>query len=202
MSSFNFEHPPADPVSACEAWFIEARSFGFPNSNAMTLATVDAEGRPNARIVLLRGFDAQGAIFYTNRLSRKGHALAANACAALLFHWDREPIGRQIRIEGAVTQTSDALSDAYWKSRPRESQINGWASHQSRPIAHRAVLQKAHEDFEAKFAGMEVPRPAHWGGYRVALERIELWQGDLYRLHDRVEYQRQGEGWRVQRLAP
>ena len=175
---------------------------GFANPNAMTLATVDAQGRPHARIVLLRGFDARGAVFFTNRQSDKGSQLAANAHAALLFHWDREPIGRQIRIEGAVTFASDAESDAYWNGRPRESQLNAWASQQSRPVESRAALQRAQAELEKKFAGAPIPRPAHWGGYRVSLERIELWQGDKYRLHDRIVYTRSGGGWSIQRLSP
>lgn len=202
MSSIDFEHPPAEPLATCQAWFQEAETMGFANPNAMTLATVDAQGRPHARIVLLRGFDARGAVFFTNRQSDKGSQLAANAHAALLFHWDREPIGRQIRIEGAVTFASDAESDAYWNGRPRESQLNAWASQQSRPVESRAALQRAQAELEKKFAGAPIPRPAHWGGYRVSLERIELWQGDKYRLHDRIVYTRSGGGWSIERLSP
>ena len=202
MSPIDFDHPPADPLATCRAWFKEAESMGFANPNAMTLATVDAQGQPHARIVLLRGFDERGAVFFTNRQSDKGVQLAARARAALLFHWDREPIGRQIRIEGSVTLASDAESDAYWNGRPRESQINACASQQSRPVASRAALQAEQDRLTAQFAGKPVPRPAHWGGYRVSLERIELWQGDKYRLHDRVVYARSGDGWSVQRLSP
>ena len=202
MKPIDFDHPPADPLATCEAWFREAEGMGFANPNAMTLATVDAQGRPHARIVLLRGFDARGAVFFTNRESDKGSQLAANAHAALLFHWDQEPIGRQIRIEGAVSLASDAESDAYWNSRPRESQLNAWASQQSRPVASRAALQAEQDRLTARFEGKPVPRPAHWGGYRVALERIEFWQGDKYRLHDRIVYTRAGSGWSVQRLSP
>jgi pyridoxamine 5'-phosphate oxidase len=122
--------------------------------------------------------------------------------AALLFHWDREPIGRQIRIEGVVTHASDAESDAYWQSRPRESQINAWASQQSRPVADRAALQAEQDRVTARFDGAPVPRPTHWGGYRVSLDRIEFWQGDKYRLHDRVVYVRSGPAWSIQRLSP
>jgi pyridoxamine 5'-phosphate oxidase len=202
MTTIDFDHPPAEPIASCRDWFKASESMGFANPNAMTLATVDAQGRPHARIVLLRGFDERGAVFFTNRQSDKGAQLAAHARAALLFHWDREPIGRQIRIEGAVTLTSDAESDAYWNSRPRESQINACASQQSRPVASRAALQAEQDRLAAQFEGKPVPRPAHWGGYRVSLERIEFWQGDKYRLHDRIVYTRSGDGWSVQRLSP
>jgi pyridoxamine 5'-phosphate oxidase len=201
-TAIDFDHPPADPVAACAQWFREAEQLGFPNPNAMTLATVDADGSPSARIVLLRGFDERGAVFFTNRRSRKGQALAAHPRAALLFHWDVAPIGRQIEIHGAVTLTSDAESDAYWTSRPRESRINAWASEQSGPVASRAALLQAQADAERRFAGRDVERPPHWGGYRVSLERIELWQGDRHRLHDRVVYTRSTAGWRTQRLCP
>lgn len=202
MNPVDFDHPPAEPLAICRAWFKEAEGMGFANPNAMTLATVDAQGRPHARIVLLRGFDERGAVFFTNRQSDKGVQLAANARAALLFHWDREPIGRQIRIEGAVALASDDESDAYWNGRPRESQINGWASEQSRPVQDRAALELAQTQMERRFAGGAVPRPPHWGGYRVALERVELWQGDKYRLHDRIVYTRAGARWSIQRLSP
>ncbi|MCE9620536.1 MAG: pyridoxamine 5'-phosphate oxidase [Planctomycetes bacterium] len=198
----DFDHPPADPVAACRQWFAEAEQLPLPFPNAMTLATIDPDGRPSARIVLLRGFDERGAVFFTNRQSRKGIAIAANAAAALLFHWDQAPIGRQIRIEGAATHVSDAESDDYWKTRPRESQINAWASHQSHPVANLAALKQAQQEQESRFKGRDVPRPPHWGGYRVSLERIELWQGDPQRLHDRVLYSRAGSGWTVQRLCP
>jgi pyridoxamine 5'-phosphate oxidase len=202
MNPIDFDHPPADPVEACKAWFRESEGMGFANPNAMTLATVDAAGQPHARIVLLRGFDDRGAVFFTNRESDKGVQLRANDRAALLFHWDREPIGRQIRIEGHVTLASDAESDAYWNSRPRESQLNAWASPQSRPVASRAALQAEQDRMTARFQGQPVPRPPHWGGYRVSLERIELWQGDRYRLHDRIVYARAASGWGMQRLSP
>ena len=202
MKSIDFDHPPIDPVETCRVWFRESETMGFANPNAMTLATVDAQGRPHARIVLLRGFGEQGATFFTNRESDKGVQLAANAHAALLFHWDREPIGRQIRIEGRVSVAPDADSDAYWNSRPRESQINAWASQQSRPVENRAALQRAQSELERRFQGQPVPRPPHWGGYRVSLDRIEFWQGDRYRLHDRIVYARTATGWSVQRLSP
>lgn len=199
---FDFDHPPSDPVAACQQWFEQAKKLPLANPNAMTLSTVGADGHHSSRIVLLRGFDDQGAVFYTNRESRKALALAAHPRASLLFHWDEIPIGRQINIEGAVTHASDAQSDAYWLTRRRENQISAWASAQSQPIANRAAMQQAQESFEAKFAGQNVPRPPHWGGYRVALERIELWQGNEFRSHDRVVYTRDGSGWNIQRLCP
>ncbi len=201
-SNFDFDQPPLDPVAACLDWFEQAKKLPLANPNAMTLSTVDANGHPTSRIVLLRGFDDRGAVFYTNRESRKGLALAAHARAALLFHWDEDPIGRQINIEGAVTHTSDAESDKYWLTRPRESQISAWASAQSQPIANRAAMQQKQAEFEATFANQSVPRPAHWGGYRVALERIELWQGNKFRSHDRVVYTRAGSDWNARRLCP
>ena len=197
----DFDHPPADPIAQARLWFKEAEGTNLPNPNAMTLATIDADGRPSARIVLLRGFDERGAVFFSNRESRKGGGLAAHPRAALLFHWD--PLDRQIRIEGAVSHTGDEESDAYFAGRPRESRINAWASSQSRPVASRAALEEMQRSMAARFEGVEVPRPPHWGGCRVALERIEFWHGDPYRLHDRVVYTPQGSGtWSVQRLCP
>jgi pyridoxamine 5'-phosphate oxidase len=159
-----------------------------PNPNAMTLATVDADGAPSARIVLLRGLTRDGARFFTNRESRKGRALAAHARAALLFHWDA--LDRQVRIEGRVMLASDAESDEYFAHRPVDSRVNAWASAQSEPVASREELERRATEMTARFAGIDVPRPPHWGGYRVSLDRIEFWQGDKYRLHDRIVYTR------------
>lgn len=200
MARFDFDRPPADPIAPAQRWFKEAEGIGLPNPNAMTLATIDPDGRPSARIVLLRGFDERGAVFYSNRESRKGVALAAHPRASLLFHWD--PLDRQIRLEGPVAEASDAESDAYFAQRPRENQINAWASQQSRPIESRQSLEDLHERFRDRFEGGPVPRPPHWGGYRVGLERIEFWQGHPHRLHDRVVYTRQAGGWTLQRLCP
>lgn len=197
----DFEHPPIDPLLWFHEWFAEARRTGLPNPNAMTLATADADGRPSARIVLLKEIDERGAVFFTNRQSRKGAALAANPRAALLFHWD--PLDRQVRIEGTVTTVSDAESDAYFASRPRPSQIGAWASQQSKPVASRQALEDAVAEVEKRYADQPVPRPPHWGGYRVALEMIEFWQGHRYRIHDRVVYRRAADGaWMAQRLFP
>jgi pyridoxamine 5'-phosphate oxidase len=167
----------------------------------MTLATIDSDGAPSARIVLLRGFSQDGARFFTNRNSRKGRALAANARAALLFHWDL--LDRQVRIEGRVSLATDAESDEYFAQRPVDSRVNAWASDQSEPVASRAELERRAAELTARFANSEVPRPPHWGGYRVSLDRIEFWQGDKYRLHDRIVYMRNADGsYAVSRLCP
>ena len=196
----DFDHPPADPVPLVRRWLVEAEGSGLPNPNAMTVATVDSSGQPSARILLLRGFDDRGAVFFTNRRSRKGRDLAGNGLVALLLHWD--PLDRQIRIEGRVAPVEDAESDAYFAGRPRESQLNAWASEQSEPVASRAVLLARQQEARDRFEGRPVPRPPHWGGYRVALHRIELWQGDRFRLHDRIVYARVDSGWQVARLCP
>jgi len=201
----DFDHPPADPIAQLNRWLEDARGAGLPNPNAMALATVDSAGRPSVRIVLLKALDQRGAVFYTNRLSRKGRDLLASPHASLLFHWD--PLDRQVRIEGDVSLVSDAESDAYFASRPRESRIGAWASRQSQPAANRAELEAAVKEMEKRFAGKDVPRPPHWGGYRVSLNAIELWQGHPFRLHDRIVYSPAAPGlarggWKMQRLYP
>jgi pyridoxamine 5'-phosphate oxidase len=199
--SIDFDHPPADPLPVFERWFADAQSLPTPNPNAMTLATVDADGAPSARIVLLRGISPEGARFFTNRNSRKGKALAANARAALLFHWDL--LDRQVRIEGRVSLATDAESDEYFAHRPVDSRVNAWASDQSEPVESRAELERRAAELTARFANAEVPRPPHWGGYRVSLDRIEFWQGDKYRLHDRIVYTRQADlSYAATRLCP
>jgi pyridoxamine 5'-phosphate oxidase len=211
-SPINFDQPPADPLAWFNQWFDEAkamaRRIGLPNPNAMTLATVDPSplSSPSARIVLLKSIDARGAVFFTNRESRKGAALAAHPRAALLFHWDA--LDRQVRIEGAVTEVSDAESDAYWATRARLSQIGAWASRQSRTLEGREQLEIAVAEIMDRYTSAEgveqpIPRPPHWGGYRVALDAIEFWQGHPFRLHDRMEYRKQPDGsWRTRRLWP
>lgn len=197
----DFDHPPADPIAQFHAWLAEAGTLTLPNPNAMALATVDADGRPSVRMMLLKGLDARGAVFYTNRNSRKGRALAANPRVALLFYWD--PLGRQVRIEGKVSIVGDAESDAYFATRPRESQIGAWASQQSQPARDRAELEAAAAAIEKRYVGRDIPRPPHWGGYRVSLDSIEFWQSHEFRLHDRVVYTPNGKGgWNVQRLSP
>jgi len=198
----DFDHPPVDPLPWFDRWLHDARQTGLPNPNAMSLATIDPDGRPSARTVLLKSIDRAGAVFFTNRMSRKGEALRANPQAALLFHWD--VLDRQVRIEGAVSQVSDAESDEYFASRPWESRIGAWASAQSQPVANRAELQKAVAATIKRFEDQDVPRPPHWGGYRVSLDSIEFWQGHTYRLHDRVVYTPgdSPNAWSVQRLCP
>lgn len=199
----DFDHPPADPLAWLTTWIDEAGRAGLPNPNAMALATVDAAGQPSARIVLLKSLDARGAVFYTNRLSRKGMDLSAAPRAALLFHWD--VLDRQVRIEGDVSLVSDAESDAYFASRPRLSQIGAWASRQSQPVVSRADLEQSVIEMEKRFEGKDVPRPPHWSGYRVSLNAIEFWQGCPFRLHDRIVYRPDPISpgrWRTQRLFP
>jgi pyridoxamine 5'-phosphate oxidase len=202
----DFEHPPQDPIAQLNVWIEEARAAGLPNPNAMSLATIDADGKLSSRIVLLKAIDPRGAVFFTNQQSRKGLALIAKPQAALLFHWD--VLNRQARIEGDVTLVSDAESDAYFATRPRESRIGAWASKQSQPAKNRAELDAAVAEIEKRFAGKDVPRPPHWGGYRVSLNLIEFWEGHPHRLHDRVVYTSKqgkivpGEGWITTRLYP
>ena len=197
----DFDNPPPDPVAPLKAWLDEAGLIGLRNPRAMTLATVDPDGRPSARAVLLKDLDATGAVFYTNRRSRKGRDLGGNPHAALLFYWDKQ--ARQLSIEGRVSLVADAEADSYFASRPRGAQIGAWASNQSEPITDRAMLQGRVAQVSEKYDGREVPRPPHWVGYRVSLERIEFWQGQPDRLHDRVLYARGPDGgWTRQRLSP
>lgn len=197
----DFDHPPADPIAQIERWIAEAAAGGLRNPNAMALSTVGADGRISSRTVLLKGLDERGAVFYTSRSSRKGRALEANPRAALLLHFDA--LERQISIEGRVTRASDEESDSYFATRPRGSQLGAWASDQSEPVASRSALDARLAAMEERFRGRDVPRPPHWGGYRVSLDRIEFWQGRQDRLHDRVAYTpTRGGGWTTQRLCP
>jgi pyridoxamine 5'-phosphate oxidase len=188
-----------DPVAQFANWFDEARAAGLLEPNAMTLATVDDRGRPAARTVLLKGFDGRGFTFYTNTMSRKGRELATNPACALMFWWDL--LHRQVRIEGRAQPVEAQEADAYFASRPYGSRIGAWASPQSTVIASREVLEAAEREAMARFPA-EVPRPAHWGGYRVVPDSIEFWQGRPGRLHDRLRYVRDESGWRIERLAP
>jgi pyridoxamine 5'-phosphate oxidase len=189
-----------DPIAAVRAWLDDARAALPERWNAMTLATVAADGQPSARVVLLRGFDERGAVFFTNRASRKGEELAQNPRAALVLHWWE--LGRQVRIEGRVDEVALEESEAYWRSRPRASRISAWASPQSRPLRDRAELEAAFAEHAARFGDGDVPLPPFWGGYRVVPEAIELWTHADNRLHDRIRYTREGRRWRRERLAP
>ena len=191
----------ADPIRQFSLWFDEALKSQLLDANAMTLATATAAGEPSARTVLLKGADTDGFVFYTNYASAKGHDLADNPRACLLFFWGE--LERQVRITGSVSKTTMAESAAYFQSRPFESQISAAISDQSRPIAGRAVLEQRYAEAVAKYQGAVVPLPATWGGYRVKPESIEFWQGRKSRLHDRLLYSRQADGsWSRTRLEP
>ncbi len=189
-----------DPISQFGAWLRDAEASEPNNPNAMSLATVSADGKPSTRMVLLKGHDDQGFVFYTNFTSHKGRELLANPYASLCFHW--KSLGRQIRIEGRAEPVSDAEANAYFASRPRGSQIGAWASEQSRPVESRAILEDRVRALTEKYDGTEVPRPPHWSGFRVVPERIEFWTDRPDRLHDRQVFDREGAGWREQRLQP
>ncbi|HEX6925308.1 MAG TPA: pyridoxamine 5'-phosphate oxidase [Longimicrobiaceae bacterium] len=189
-----------DPIARFVALLDEARELGLHEPTAMALATADAEGRPSVRMVLLKGVDERGFVFYTNLESRKAEELKANPRAALCFHWG--PMEAQVRVEGPVSPVSDAEADAYFASRPYGSQIGAWASRQSRPLPDRGELEARIQEFESRYPEGSVPRPPFWSGFRVHPERIEFWSGRPSRLHDRQVYLRIDGGWRVERLYP
>lgn len=188
-----------DPHVLFQAWTAEARASEINDAEAMALATVDPDGLPDVRMVLLKGFDERGVVFYTNADSTKGRELAATPKAAVLFHW--KSLRRQIRVRGAVSPVSDAEADAYYASRPRASRIGAWASAQSRPLDSRATLEKAAADYDAKFSE-PVPRPPYWKGFRITPVSFEFWKDGAHRLHDRIVFTRTDAGWSKQRLYP
>jgi pyridoxamine 5'-phosphate oxidase len=189
-----------DPLRQFERWFEAARSAGVAVPEAMALATATADGRPSVRMVLLKRADEHGFGFHTNYESRKGVELAANPRAALLFHW-RQPLGRQVRVEGKVERVQQEESEAYFRTRPLASRLAAWASPQSRPLADRAELDRLYADAASAYAE-EVPLPPHWGGFRVVPDAYEFWEHGDDRLHDRIRFERDGAGWRRVRLAP
>ena len=188
-----------EPLALFRRWLDEAWR-GEPNAHAMTLATATAEGRPSARVVLLKGLDDRGFVFYTNLESRKSDELFANPHAALCFLW--KSLNRQVRVEGPVERVGDDEADAYFASRPRDSQLGAWASDQSRPLESRALLERRVDEFSRRFEEGTVPRPIYWSGFRVVPQCVEFWQERPFRLHDRLLFIREGEGWRRERLFP
>jgi pyridoxamine 5'-phosphate oxidase len=190
----------ADAIEQFSLWWNEALNSDIYEVNAMTLATADKSGRPLARIVLLKDYNADGFVFFTNYESRKGNDLAQNPAACLLFFW--KELERQVRIEGVVEKIDAAESDAYFHSRPEGSRIGAWTSPQSQPIANRSFLENRYLELTEQYKEKEIPRPPHWGGYIVKPQKIEFWQGRISRLHDRILYTKHENGWKIERLAP
>ena len=189
-----------DPVKQFQEWFNDAIAAQLPLPEAMTLATATPDGKPSARMVLLKQVDDDGFVFFTNYNSAKAEQLDANPHAALVFYWSR--LDRQVRVEGSVVRTSEQESRDYFKTRPRESQIGAWASAQSAVISSREALEQLAQKLEAMYCDREVDCPEHWGGYRLRPERIEFWKSRIGRLHDRILYERGSSGWTISRLAP
>lgn len=189
-----------DPFKQFLSWYNDAVQAGIKLPDAMTLATVTPQGRPSARMVLYKGMNDKGLRFYTNYQSKKGWELSQNAFAALVFYWSQ--LDRQIRVEGRVEKVSEGDSDEYWVSRPRESQIGGWASEQSTVVSNRDVLEKKFQELNLKYEGKNIPRPPHWGGFCLIPDRFEFWMAGPHRLHDRFSYEKKGQKWEISRLAP
>jgi pyridoxamine 5'-phosphate oxidase len=200
MDELSRTAPAAEPFACFGEWMQRALDAGVAEPTAMALATADAEGRPSVRMVLLKGFDEQGFVFYTNLESRKARELSANPHAALCLFW--QPLELQVRIEGGVSRVSDEEADDYYASRARGSRIGAWASLQSRPLSSYDELMARVQEYEAKFTGESIPRPPFWSGFRLVPERIEFWQGRPSRLHERERFDRDGDAWRVQSLYP
>lgn len=192
--------PPGDPIALFSDWFAAASTAEPNDPDAMALATVGADGAPDVRMVLVKGVDARGFVFFTNMESSKGRQLAANPNAALAFHW--KSLGRQVRVRGRVEPVSEAEADAYFDSRARDSRIGAWASQQSRPLESHDALEKAVATYSAKYPGDDVPRPAYWSGYRLVPEAVEFWEQRPFRLHRRRLFTREGAGWKETRLYP
>jgi pyridoxamine 5'-phosphate oxidase len=192
---------PADPLRLFEKWFREALKIQALDVNAMTLATVSPEGQPSTRVVLLKGYDHKGFVFFTNYLSRKGRDLERHPGASLSFFWPE--LSRQIHLEGLAHKVAAWESDEYFQTRPRDSQLGAWVSEQSRVLSNRKVLDQRVKEFEKKYQGQAIPRPPHWGGFRLVPKIIEFWKGQPSRLHDRLVYRKKsGSGWKRERLAP
>jgi pyridoxamine 5'-phosphate oxidase len=189
-----------DPIAVFAAWLREAEEAGVEVPETMTLATADSEGAPSARMVLLKGVDPDGFVFYSGYVSRKADELERNPRAALVFYW--RPLGKQVRVEGRVERVSEAESAAYFATRPRGSQVAAWASQQSEPLAGREELDRRYAELEQEYEGRAVPLPPHWGGFRLRPDAIEFWQHRDNRLHDRIRYTRAREGWRSELLSP
>lgn len=190
----------SDPFDLFAAWMAQAETSELNDPNAMTVATATPDGRPSARIVLLKSWDRNGFVFYTNLESRKSDEIVANSHVALLFHWKTRK--RQIRIEGCAMRVTDAEADAYFETRPRLSRIGAWASDQSRPLPDRALLEQRLEQAISRYADSPVPRPPHWSGWRIVPDAIEFWEDRDFRLHDRAVFSRAGDGWATTRLYP